>query len=93
MAAVMTAPEQRPRESAPATPDRHMASHETSIDASVWLHDIRREFPLIGVIHDPGASRWTAVWGKTWQLSARTAFELYDQLRTGGLPYRRKDQT
>jgi hypothetical protein len=67
---------------------------ETVIDSGDWLHDIRREFPLIGVLHAAGL--WTAVWGSAWRVDARTAFELYDLLRqkqrAGELPYQqRKD--
>lgn len=69
---------------------------QTRADDAGWLDDIRRDFPLIGVIrgvpYHPGL--WTAVWGRGWQIYAWSAVDLYGQLRElerrRELPYQRR---
>jgi hypothetical protein len=50
------------------------------VDAEEWLTRLRREFPLVGILHDPGNNTWMAVRGKNLTVQAPTASELRERL-------------
>lgn len=41
---------------------------------------LRRDFPSVGILHDPWTGRWKAVWGRDSYAETETADELRQQL-------------